>query len=239
MRLDKYLCELHIGSRSQVKTFIKQKLVTVNGVPASKPEEKIDENKDIVTFRGEVLSYRKYIYFMLNKPPGVVSATRDNTAQTVIDLIDIPGKEELFPVGRLDKDTEGLLLLTNDGELAHNLLSPRKHVDKTYLVTIAHALAAEDIIRLEQGVDIGDEKLTAPATVQQLDNTHILLTIHEGRFHQVKRMLQAVDNEVTALKRISFGALTLDEGLAHGESRELTEQEIAKLHGTEKPNTTE
>lgn len=239
MRLDKYLCELNIGSRSQIKTFIRQKLVTVNGIIASKPEQKVDENADIVTFRGKVLSYQKYVYIMLNKPQGVVSATRDNTDKTVIDLINIPGKADLFPVGRLDKDTEGLLLLTNDGELAHNLLSPRKHVDKTYLVTIAHTISKEEIEQLEKGVDIGDEKLTAPATVQLLDNTHILLTIHEGRFHQVKRMLQAVNNEVTALKRVSFGTLTLDENLAPGESRELTEQEIAQLHGKQNKNITE
>lgn len=230
MRLDKFLCELNIGSRSQIKTFIRQKLVTVNGVLASKPEQKVDENNDIVTFRGEALSYQKFVYYMLNKPQGVVSATRDNTAGTVVDLIDSPRKADLFPVGRLDKDTEGLLLITNDGELAHNMLSPKKHVDKTYFVTIEKPLLSTDITALEIGVDIGDEKPTAPAKIEIKDETHILLTIHEGRFHQVKRMLKAVGNEVVALKRISFGALTLDETLAPGESRELTEQEVTLLH---------
>lgn len=226
MRLDKFLCELNIGSRSQIKTYIRQKLVTVNGELASKPEQKIDENKDTVIFRGETLQYQKFVYYMLNKPQGVVSATQDNTAGTVVDLIDSPRKSDLFPVGRLDKDTEGLLLLTNDGELAHNMLSPKKHVDKTYFVTIEKPLSSTEITALENGVDIGDDKPTAPAKVAIQDDTHILLTIHEGRFHQVKRMLKAVDNEVLALKRISFGALTLDENLAPGESRELTEQEV-------------
>lgn len=232
MRLDKYLCELNIGSRSQIKNFIRQKLVTVNGELAVKPEQKVDEYKDVIAFRGETLSYQKYVYYMLNKPQGVVSATQDNTAATVVELIDSTRKADIFPVGRLDKDTEGLLLLTNDGELAHNMLSPKKHVDKTYLVTMAHALSETESSLLENGVDIGDEKLTAPAKVQFQDETHILLTIHEGRFHQVKRMLQAVGNEVIALKRIRFGPLLLDEALASGESRELTEQEIAQIHET-------
>lgn len=229
MRLDKYLCELNIGSRSQIKTYIRQKLVSVNGEVAGKPEQKVDENSDIITFRGEQLCYRKYVYYMLNKPQGVVSATQDNTAGTVVDLIDSARKADLFPVGRLDKDTEGLLLLTNDGELAHNMLSPKKHVDKTYLVTIQKSLLSTEIAALENGVDIGDEKLTAPAKVEIQDDTHIFLTIHEGRFHQVKRMLKAVGNEVLALKRISFGALTLDESLLPGESRELTDLEIALI----------
>lgn len=230
MRLDKYLCELNIGSRSQIKTFIRQKKVAVNGELAVKPEQKIDEHHDIVTFCGEQIVYQKYVYYMLNKPQGVVSATQDNTAGTVVDLIDSPRKSDLFPVGRLDKDTEGLLLLTNDGELAHNMLSPKKHVDKTYLVTVAKPVSEQDIVSLENGVDIDDEKPTAPAKVQIQDESHILLTIHEGRFHQVKRMLKAVNNEVIALKRMTFGALTLDEMLAPGEYRELTAQEVAQIH---------
>lgn len=231
MRLDKFLCELQIGSRSQVKNYIRQKKVTVNGVPAVKPEQKVEEGKDIVAFCGEVLNYQKYVYYMLNKPQDVVSATRDNTAKTVVELIDSPRRAELFPVGRLDKDTEGLLLLTNDGELAHNMLSPKKHVDKTYLVTMARPLSAQDVAALERGVFIGDEKPTAPARVQIQDGTHMLLTIQEGRFHQVKRMLQAVDNQVVALKRISFGALTLDQSLEPGAYRELTAQEVAQIYG--------
>lgn len=230
MRLDKFLCEMNIGTRSQVKTYIKQGMVTVGGVPAKKAEEKIDENKDIVCFRGETLSFQEFQYFMLNKPAGVVSATQDNTAKTVMDLLPSNIKKDLFPVGRLDKDTEGLLLITNDGDLAHKLLSPKKHVDKTYLVGIEKSLSASDITSLEQGVDIGEDKLTLPAKVQVMNDTQIYLTIHEGKFHQVKRMLQAVDNRVLTLKRVSFGPLELDTNLASGECRELTQEEVTLLY---------
>ena len=169
------------------------------------------------------------MYYMLNKPQGVVSATQDNTCKTVLDILDVDCKKDLFPVGRLDKDTEGLLLITNDGELAHKLLSPKKHVDKTYLVGIARKLSTEDIEKLELGVDIGEKHLTQPAKVEVISDTEIKLTIHEGKFHQVKRMLKAVDNEVLTLKRVSFGGLKLDETLKTGEYRELTEQEIEIL----------
>ena len=229
MRLDKFLCELNIGTRSQVKTFLKQGLVTVNGTTAKKPDEKIDKGKDVITFKGKVLSYQAFVYYMLNKPQGVVSATQENTCKTVLDILDVDCKKDLFPVGRLDKDTEGLLLITNDGELAHKLLSPKKHVDKTYLVGIARKLSTEDIEKLELGVDIGEKHLTQPAKVEVISDTEIKLTIHEGKFHQVKRMLKAVDNEVLTLKRVSFGVLKLDETLKTGEYRKLTEQEIEIL----------
>lgn len=230
MRLDKFLCELNIGSRSQVKTYVKKGMVTVNGVPVTKAELKIDENKDCIAFNGKVLQYQSFVYYMLNKPQSVVSATVDNTCKTVLDLIDSDRKKDLFPVGRLDKDTEGLLLITNDGELAHQLLSPKKHVDKTYLVGIAKELTSENIQALEQGVDIGEDKLTLPAKVKIVSEGFIELTIQEGKYHQVKRMLHAVDNEVVSLKRISFGPLTLDETLAPGTYRELTEKEVEQLH---------
>ena len=230
MRLDKFLCELNIGTRSQVKAYLKQGLVTVNGSVVKKPEEKVDETSDTVTFKGKALKYQPFVYYMLNKPMGVVSATQDNTCKTVLDLIESDRKKDLFPVGRLDKDTEGLLLITNDGNLAHNMLSPKKHVDKTYLVGIAHDLKDNDIQALEQGVDIGEEKMTLPAKVEVLSEKEILLTIHEGKFHQVKRMLQAVSNEVVTLKRVTFGSLTLDETLKPGEYRELTIEEIGELH---------
>lgn len=230
MRLDKFLCELNIGSRSQVKDYIRKGLVTVNSLPAAKPEQQIDEHKDRITFRGKQLSYQPFVYYMLNKPAGVVSATRDNTSKTVLDLITSDCKKDLFPVGRLDKDTEGLLLLTNDGELAHKLLSPKKHVDKTYLVGIEKPLSYEQVTVLEQGVDIGEKRLTLPAKVVLLSENQIILTIHEGKFHQIKRMLQAVDNRVLTLKRLSFGPLSLDEKLSLGEYRELTEQEVISLY---------
>lgn len=229
MRLDKLLCEMNIGARSQVKDFIRCGLVTVNGCVADRPEYKVDEQKDRITFRGEVLLYRKFVYYMLNKPAGVVSATRDNLSQTVLELLTGVKEKDLFPVGRLDKDTEGLLLITNDGGLAHRLLSPGKHVDKVYLAGIRAALSEEDIGRLEQGVDIGEEKLSLPAHVEVVDEKTILLTIQEGKFHQVKRMLQAVNNEVVTLKRVAFGPLRLDEGLKPGGYRELTQEELRQL----------
>ena len=170
---------------------------------------------------------------MLNKPEGVVSATNDNTAPTVLDLLPAQDKKDLFPVGRLDKDTTGLLLLTNDGALAHDLLSPKKHVDKTYLVQPDHPLSEEDIHRLEAGLDIGDDKPTAPAKAKITPDGDLLLTIHEGRFHQVKRMLQAVGNQVCTLERVSFGPLSLDPSLPRGAHRALTEEEIRALTNTQ------
>ena len=204
MRLDKFLCELNIGSRSQVKTYVKQGLISVNGSVEKSPERKIDENKDVVSYRGEALHYQQDHYFMLNKPAGVVTATKDNVSKTVMDLLPPEFGKNLFPVGRLDKDTEGLLLLTDDGDLAHRLLSPTKHVDKTYLVEIREPLSESGKTALENGVDIGEDKPTRPANVVVLNASQILLTIHEGKFHQVKRMLKAVDNEVLALKRVAL-----------------------------------
>lgn len=229
MRLDKFLCDNNIGTRSQVKEYIKKGQVTVNGQPAGKPETKVNETSDTVTFQGREVHYRKYVYYMLNKPEGVVSATNDNTAPTVVSLLAVPEQKDLFPVGRLDKDTTGLLLLTNDGALAHDLLSPKKHVDKTYLVKPEKQLSEEDIHRLESGLDIGDDKPTAPAKAKLTENGELLLTIHEGRFHQVKRMLQALDNQVLALERVRFGPLSLDPSLPRGEYRALTEEEIEAL----------
>lgn len=230
MRLDKFLCEMNIGTRSQVKTYVKQGLVKVNGSVVKTSDLKIDENSDIVSFREENLSYQEFHYYMLNKPQGVVSATTDELSKTVVELLPAELRRNIFPVGRLDKDTEGLLLLTDDGELAHRLLAPNKHVGKTYLVTIEAPLSKEACQQLEQGVDIGEKHLTRPAVVTILNDTQITLTIQEGKFHQVKRMLQAVGNKVTALKRVSFGNLTLDENLKAGEYRELTPKEVTALH---------
>ena len=166
---------------------------------------------------------------MINKPDGVVAATRDKNLPTVMDLIKPLPVKDMSPVGRLDRDTTGLLLITNDGELSHRLLSPKYHVDKTYLVTCEHSLSENDINRLCEGVDIGDDEPTLPARVKTSNGTDIFLTIHEGRFHQVKRMLEAVDNKVTKLKRVSFGPLDLPGDLKEGEWRELTEDEIQKI----------
>ena len=234
------MCEMNMGTRSQVKASIRQGLVTVNGISVKNADFKIDEFLDKVCFQGQPLSYSKYVYYMLNKPKGVVSATRDNTAHTVVSLLGEDGRKDIFPVGRLDKDTTGLLLLTNDGELAHSLLSPKKHVDKTYRVTVAHPLSEEDIYKMEHGLDIGEGKPTLPCCISVLDESNLLLTVHEGRFHQVKRMLQAVDNQVLELNRISFGDLELDRDLNPGEYRALTEGEIRQLKkGTMQGDTNE
>ena len=168
---------------------------------------------------------------MLNKPAGVVSATEDKREKTVVDLITEKRRKDLFPVGRLDKDTEGLLLITNDGALAHELLSPRKHVDKTYFVKVKEQVSTEHVKLLETGVDIGEEKLTLPGKISRmaLERTSLCLTIREGKFHQIKRMFQAVDNEVLYLKRLSMGTLELDENLEPGAYRPLTQEEIKRL----------
>lgn len=229
IRLDKFLCEMEMGTRSQVKDMIKKGLVSVNGDIIKKADFKFDENAAKVCVKEKEISYQKFYYYMLNKPAGVVSATVDNHDKTVLDLLkDAPGKD-LFPVGRLDKDTEGLLLITNDGELSHNLLSPKKHVDKAYLVETAEIVTDEMVGQLEQGVDIGEEKITMPAKVKILEDKRIELTITEGKFHQVKRMLKAVGNEVVYLKRLSMGSLTLDSGLGLGEYRSLTDKEMMQL----------
>lgn len=227
MRLDKYLCDCNLGTRSEVKEYIKKGKVTVNGNLVKKADIQINENLDEISFDGELLCFKKFVYIMLNKPDGVVSATEDNVSKTVLDLINYPAKN-LFPVGRLDKDTTGLLLITNDGDLSHQLLSPKKHVDKTYQIKPDHIPNDIEIKCLEEGVDIGDDKPTLPAKVKVTDDK-VLLTIHEGRFHQVKRMMEAVNNKVLALKRISFGNLQLDENLPEGQWRELTEDEIKSL----------
>lgn len=234
MRLDKYLAVAEAGSRSEVKSFCKKGWVTVNGTVCKQADQKIDEEKDEITLRGKVLTYKKYRYYMLHKPAGVVTATRDAHDKTVLELLTDVHTKELSPAGRLDKDTEGLLLLTNDGELIHNLLSPKKHVDKTYLVKTRDVLSKEALLALEQGVDIGEAALTLPARTQLLSDRELLLTICEGKFHQVKRMLQAVDNEVLYLKRLTFGSLRLDEALAPGEFRALSEDEIDKLRNGDK-----
>lgn len=231
IRLDKYLCEMEAGTRSEVKAFIKKGRVTVNGETAKAPEQKVDETRDTVTLDGHSFSYQKFFYYMLHKPAGVVTAVRDHHDQTVLDLlVDAPGKD-LSPVGRLDKDTEGLLLITNDGALSHRLLSPVKHVPKTYLVHTKRPVTSQMCEKLEAGVEIGDETPTAPAKTKLLSDTDcgLLLTITEGRFHQVKRMLQAVGNEVVYLKRLSMGTLVLDETLSKGSWRALTEEEKAQL----------
>ena len=235
MRLDKFLSECGICTRSESKVFIKKGMITVNGKKAAKGEEKIDPDNDEIMFKGQKITYSKFEYYMLNKPAGVVSATEDKNDKTVIDLVPKPHAKDIFPVGRLDKDTEGLLIITNDGETAHKLLSPKKHIDKTYFVrTTGGEIGEKEAEPLKKGVDIGEEKLTLPAELEILKNGEIsesLLTIREGKFHQVKRMFKAVGREVIYLKRISMGKLKLDESLEKGRCRRLTEDEINMITG--------
>ena len=229
MRLDKYLCDCNLGTRSQIKKDIKAGLVTVNDVKALKPEQHIDESKDCICYKGQPCVYEKFVYYMLNKPAGVVSASEDNHEQTVVDLLSQEGRDDLFPVGRLDKDTEGLLLITNDGALAHKLTSPVKHVEKEYECHLAYPFDDIQKTQLEQGVDIGEKALTKPAVVRMIDEKRIMLTITEGKYHQVKRMLHAVGNEVVYLKRLRMGTLTLDGDIPKGSFRRLTEEETENL----------
>lgn len=232
LRLDKYLAEMNLGTRSEVKKLITKGQIQVNGTIVKKPEFKLDPISDRVQYQDREITYVTYEYYMLNKPSGVISATEDKRDTTVIDLIESRQRKDLFPVGRLDKDTEGLLLITNDGALAHRLLSPKKHVDKTYYAKICGEVTKEDIEIFEKGVCIGDEKLTLPAKLVILKSgaeSEIELTIQEGRFHQVKRMFQAVGKEVVYLKRLSMGGLSLDPSLKPGEYRKLTKEEMEQL----------
>lgn len=232
MRLDKYLADAGIGTRTEVKQMIRKGQVVINGEIVKKAEQKVKPNTDCVMVNAREVSYQKDKYIMLHKPAGVVSATEDSREQTVLTLLPKELQKDVFPVGRLDKDTEGLLLLTNDGDLAHQLLSPKKHVDKTYFARVQGVVTVEDQKVFAEGLDIGDEKMTMPANLQILksdEESEILLTIQEGRFHQVKRMFEAVGKKVVYLKRMSMGSLVLDETLPLGSYRLLTEEEILTL----------
>ena len=231
MRLDRFLCELNLGTRSRVKKEIKAGLVSVNGVTVLRPEEQVREAADLVCYKGQPCVYEEYVYYLLHKPAGVVSATQDKRDRTVLDLLAGEGRSDLFPVGRLDKDAEGLLLITNDGPLAHALLSPGRHVDKEYECHLAHTFDAHQRELLEQGVDIGEKKKCRPAVVRILTEKKITLTITEGRFHQVKLMLHAVGTEVVYLKRIRMDRLQLEDSLEKGAYRRLTDEEVESLRG--------
>lgn len=233
MRVDKFLANAGYGSRKEVKKILKDGLVQVNGVIVKDSKVHIDPTLVEVTIQGESVIYREFIYLMMNKPPGVISATEDIYDQTVIDLLESRDTFlEPFPVGRLDKDTEGLLLITNDGQLAHQLLSPKKHVPKTYFAVIEGEVTEEDRKAFKQGVILDDGYHTKPGELVILKSgkrSDIELTITEGKFHQVKRMFEAVGKKVIYLKRIQMGQLHLDESLNLGEYRDLTEEEIKLL----------
>lgn len=234
MRLDKFLAHSNIGTRKEVKKIIRSGRVKVNDKIIKNDDYKINEDKDSIYLDGELISYQQFYYVMLNKPQGYVSATIDDRYPTVLDCIYEDYAFDLFPVGRLDIDTEGLLLLTNDGGLAHDLLSPKKHVDKVYYVELEKTYSQKDIEKLEKGIAINDEEVCKEAKVDRIDESRMFLTIQEGKFHQVKRMMHAIENEVTFLKRVQMGSLKLDETLSVGEYRELSEEEITLLKGESK-----
>lgn len=232
MRLDKFLSETGNGTRTEVKNLIRKGNVTINGIIVKKPELKIDENSDSVFVAGKKIEYSKYEYYMLNKPAGYVSATQDKKEHTVLELITCSNRDDLFPVGRLDKDTEGLLIISNDGEMAHRILSPRHHVSKTYFAKVQGTVTDENVLMVQNGLDIGEGIKTRPGELEIIisdEISEIMLTIYEGKFHQVKRMFESMGMKVVYLKRISMGAVCLDETLRKGESRKLTDNEISEL----------
>ena len=230
MRVDKLLSNVGVASRAELKKYCKQGLISVNGKVINNTGVQVDSENDDVRFNGEKIVYREFVYIMLNKPDGYISATFDKYDPIVLDLIDQSYLVfEPFPVGRLDKDTEGLLVITNDGQLAHRVLSPKKHVPKTYYAKIQGKVTEEDILAFEKGVILDDGYETMPSQLKILksdDMSEIELTIHEGKFHQVKRMFESVGKKVVYLKRLSMGKLKLDESLGLGEYRELTEEEV-------------
>ena len=234
LRIDKILSNMGIGSRKQIKQDAKKGHIKINDEVVKDSSKIVDTDTDQIKYKNEIVKYVQYIYLMMNKPSGVVSATEDNFDKTVIDLLNGDDKiYNLFPVGRLDKDTEGLLLITNDGQLAHDLLSPRKHVDKTYYAEVEEEITEKDVKAFAEGVILTNENYkTLPAKLQIIESGYPSLcyvTIREGKFHQVKRMFNAVNNEVIYLKRLSMGPLKLDEKLQSGEYRHLTDDEVEQL----------
>lgn len=259
MRLDKFLAEASVGTRKNVRTYIKEGAVKVNGEIITKPAIEINENTDVIEYLDEVVTYTGKVYYMFHKPAGCITAKKDEVNKTVFDFFHKDNMNGIFHVGRLDKDTEGLLLFTNDGSFNHHLMCPNKHVDKKYFFIALGSLDGEDITRLESGLSIGEgEALTKPAKISgikcgtykdfeketpirkfyNMESNHYeqpvvsgYLTISEGRKHQVKRMLKAVGCYVVYLKRVSIGDLKLDESLKKGQYRMLDEEEIQKLLG--------
>ncbi|MDO4284132.1 MAG: pseudouridine synthase [Eubacteriales bacterium] len=247
MRLDKYLADMNVGKRSELKKEIRKGKVTVNGAIVRDPGQNVSA-QDMVVCNGAPVRYEEYVYYMLHKPAGVISASEDRRQETVVDLIEDRARNDLFPVGRLDKDTEGLLLITNDGELTHRLLSPKKHVDKVYYAKVHGEVTQEDVERFAQGLMIdetftalpadlrilavrpsGREEEAAGETQPESIVSEVEITIREGKFHQIKRMFAAAGKEVIYLKRLSMGPLVLDDSLARGQYRRLSETELEEL----------
>ena len=235
MRLDKFLVACAVGSRTEVKNLLKAGRVTVNGKKEKSAKLQINEERDESRFDGQVLEYEEFVYYMMNKPQGVISATEDTKHRTVLDLLDDYARaKEVFPVGRLDIDTHGLLLLTNDGQLAHALLSPKRHVDKTYLAQVEGIMSQEDVDTFAKGISLKDftcqpAKLELVSVDSVKNQSLVRVTIAEGKFHQVKRMVAYCGKEVVDLQRLTMGTLVLDENLERGEWRRLTREELENL----------
>lgn len=228
MRLDKFLVHMGICSRKEAKMLVKKKRIKVNDIIASKSDMKIDENNDCIYFDDEYIEYKKYYYLMLNKPAGYISATEDKYDDTVLDLIEGYDHVDLFPIGRLDKDTEGLLILTNNGDLAHYLLSPKHHIVKKYYAVIDQVVTKEDVEAFKQGMDLGDFT-SMPSLLEIINDHEVYVSIHEGKFHQIKRMFEKQGKHVEYLKRVSMGEICLDSNLDLGNYRELDKEEIEFL----------
>lgn len=231
MRLDKYLSNMGKGSRSEVKHYITRGRVLVNGEIVKKVNHNIDPDKDHIILDGMMVGYEDKVYLMMNKPKGVISATEDKHHKTVIDLLKHQyGNRKLFPVGRLDIDTEGMLLITDDGAFNHALMAPKKHVEKKYYVTIEGTLHPDMIDEFEKGMVLEDDTVCKPAQLKILDDTHCHVILSEGKYHQVKRMLEMVECTVIELERVQIGQVNLDTSLARGDFRKLTDDELKKLY---------
>lgn len=225
-RLDKYIASQTSLSRKEAQRAIREKRVTLNGEIVRSPDVKAAPNADTVTLDGKALSYKQYVYYMMNKPQGVVSATEDKLERTVLDILPAEYRRDgLFPAGRLDKDTTGLLILTDDGDYAHRMLSPKKHVTKRYIATLDKTPGEEISARFEEGIVLGDGTVCKSGQASILDDERVEVVISEGKYHQVKRMFAALGYRVTALERIQIGALALDRSLTAGHTREMTENE--------------
>jgi len=240
MRLDKFLVACAVGSRTEVKSLLKAGRVTVNGKKEKSAKLQINEEKDEIRFDGQVLEYEEFVYYMMNKPQGVISATEDNKHRTVLDLLDdLARSKEVFPVGRLDIDTHGLLLLTNDGQLAHALLSPKRHVDKTYLAQVEGIMTQEDVDTFAKGIPLKDftcqpARLEIVSVDSDKNESQVRVIIAEGKFHQVKRMVAYCGKEVVDLQRLTMGTLILDENLKRGEWRRVSQEELELLFASVK-----
>ena len=232
VRLDKFLADTGAGTRSEVKKFIQKGKVQVNGVPAKKSEIKVSEEDEVVLDGNRISQAPEFVYYLLHKPAGYVSATEDKRDKTVMELV-ASDRKGLFPVGRLDKDTEGLLLITDDGALAHELLSPKKHVDKVYFAKVSGSFTDEEVKKFQEGLDIGNGERSKEADLEILtageDQSEVLITITEGKFHQVKRMFTAVENNVEKLVRIQMGGLVIPEKLGLGEYMEILHKDVENL----------